>query len=327
MSKRADSVLAKSKMATRAALGTTLIDLEKEGFDIVAVDADLAGSTTTQKFGDSCENNKKRLFNCGIAEQNMIGVAAGLAVAGHIAFTGSFAVFGTGRVYDQIRNTVAYSKLNVKITPTHAGISVGPDGGSHQMLEDISLMRGLPDMKVLVPADYHAACAAIRQATITPGPVYIRMGRASVPFIYAEDAELEIGKAYVLKEGSDVSILACGVEVTEALKAADLLEEQGVSAEVIDVFSIKPLDTETILNSVRKTGSVVTAEEHSIYGGLGSAISELLVKEYPVACEMVGVQDRFGKSGSFDELLSFFKLDAVSIVEAVEKATTKRRIC
>lgn len=308
------------KKATRAALGVTLAELAAEGVPVVAVDADLSGSTTMKKFADAAPENANKLFNCGIAEQNMIDVAAGLSLTGYTAFTGSFAVFGTGRVYDQIRNTVAYSKLNVKITPTHAGVSVGPDGGSHQMLEDISLMRGIPNMKVLVPADYEAACAAIRLAAHEPGPVYVRMGRAPVPAFYQAGTTLEFGKATVLTEGSDITIVACGVEVAEAIEAAKLLEEQGISAEVIDAFSVKPLDAETILASVRKTGSVVVAEEHSLYGGLGSAISELLCAQHPAPCIQVGVQDTFGKSGSFEELMKYFSLDALSIVEAVKKA-------
>ena len=197
MVKRAEPEQFMNRKATRAALGATLVELASEGYPVVAVDADLAGSTTTQKFAEATPDNRARFFNCGIAEQNMIGVAAGLALTGQIAFTGSFAVFGTGRVYDQIRNTVVYSKLNVKIAPTHAGISVGPDGGSHQMLEDIALMRELPGMTVLVPADYAAAQAALKLAAQTPGPVYIRLGRAEVPCIYANDVDLEIGRAYV----------------------------------------------------------------------------------------------------------------------------------
>lgn len=307
------------KKATRAALGTTLAELAAEGLPIVAVDADLSGSTTMKKFAEAAPENADKLFNCGIAEQNMIDVAAGLSLTGFTAFTGSFAVFGTGRVYDQIRNTVAYSNLNVKITPTHAGVSVGPDGGSHQMLEDISLMRGLPNMRVLVPADYEAARAAIRLAATTPGPVYIRMGRASVPCFYEEGVKLEFGQANIVILGSDVTIIACGVEVAQAVEAANILKTEGISAEVIDAFSIKPLDEKTILQSVRKTGRVVVAEEHSIYGGLGSAVSELLVAQQPVPCVQVGVHDTFGKSGSFEELMEYFGLDAASIVEAVKK--------
>lgn len=313
------------KKATRAAFGATLAQLAQEGIPVVAVDADLTGSTTTKAFASASPENAHRLFNVGIAEQNMMGVAAGLALAGNIAFTGSFAVFGTGRAYDQIRNTVAYSNLNVKVAPTHAGISVGPDGGSHQMLEDISLMRGLPNMRVFVPADYAAACAAIRLAAQTPGPVYIRMGRASVPAVYAPDVELEVGRAYVLREGTDASIIACGVEIAEALKAADLLAEEGISAEVIDVFCVKPLDSETILTSLAKTGCAVVAEEHSVYGGLGSAVSELVAQNQPCPLELVGVRDTFGKSGEFDELMEYFHLDAPALVQAVKKVRARKQ--
>lgn len=315
---------AAEKKATRAAYGVTLAKLSAEGLPIVAVDADLTGSTTTKKFGTSSEANSERLFNVGIAEQNMIDVAAGLSLAGNIAFTGSFAVFGTGRCYDQIRNTVAYANLNVKIAPTHAGITVGPDGGSHQMLEDISLMRGLPPMRVLVPADYSAACAALELAAKTPGPVYVRMGRASVPAVYAPDVQLEIGKAYCLREGSDVSLIACGVEIAEANRAAELLAEEGISAEVIDAFSIKPLDEETILASLRKTGCAVVAEEHSVYGGLCSAVSELAAQELPTPLEFVAVRDRFGKSGEPAELLEYFGLDAQAIVQAAKRALARK---
>ena len=315
---------AQEKKATRAALGVTLTALADEGMDIVAVDADLSGSTTLGKFGSAKPEYAERLFNVGIAEQNMIDVAAGLALTGSIAFTGSFAVFGIGRAYDQIRNTVAYSKLNVKLTPTHAGISVGPDGGSHQMLEDLSLTQAIPGITILVPADYSAAEAAVRLAAETEGPVYVRLGRASVPTLYAPGVELEVGKAYVIREGSDATIVACGVEVNEALKAADLLAAEGISAEVIDCFSVKPLDAETILGSVSKTGCCVVAEEHSIYGGLGSAVSTLLSENHPVPVSLVGMRDKFGKSGEFEELLSYFHLDAASIVEAVTAAVSRK---
>lgn len=325
MVKLATPEQSQEKKATRAAYGKTLAELAAEGLPIVAVDADLTGSTTTKTFAQAAPENEQRLFNVGIAEQNMVDVAAGLSLAGNIAFTGSFAVFGTGRAYDQIRNTVAYSNLNVKIAPTHAGISVGPDGGSHQMLEDISLMRGLPRMKVLVPADYAAACSALRLAAQTPGPVYVRMGRASVPAVYAPDVELEMGRAYVLREGSDVSIIACGVEIAEANKAADLLAKQGISAEVIDVFSIKPLDAETIVASLEKTGCAVVAEEHSIYGGLGSAVSELCAQQCPTPLELVGMRDRFGKSGEFEELMEYFNLDAQALVQAVKRVLERKQ--
>lgn len=324
MVKLASAEEQQEKKATRAAYGETLAYLAERGMKICAVDADLTGSTTTKKFAQAAQENAKRLFNVGIAEQNMIDVAAGLSLAGNIVFTGSFAVFGTGRAYDQIRNTVCYSNLNVKIAPTHAGISVGPDGGSHQMLEDISLMRGLPNMKVLVPADYASAKAALRLAAQTPGPVYVRMGRASVPAVYASDIELEIGKAYKLTEGSDVTIIACGVEIAQANKAANLLAQDGISAEIIDAFCIKPLDEETILSSLQKTKCAVIAEEHSVYGGLGSAISELCAQALPIPLEFVGVRDRFGKSGEFEELLTYFSLDADSLVQAVKKVLARK---
>ena len=323
MVKLATPEQASVKKATRAAFGVTLAELAGAGVPVVAVDADLSGSTTTAKFAAADPAYEGRLFNCGIAEQNMIDVAAGLSLTGKIAFTGSFAVFGTGRAYDQIRNTVCYSNLNVKIAPTHAGVSVGPDGGSHQMLEDVSLMRGLPGMRVLVPADYAAARAAIKLAAATPGPVYVRMGRASVPCVYDDEVELEIGRAYVLREGTDVSIVANGVEIREALLAADALAEEGISAEVIDAFSVKPLDADTILASVEKTGHVVVAEEHSVIGGLGSAVSELLAANRPAPVEFVGVRDRFGKSGEFEELMRYFELDAQAIVEAVKKVLAR----
>ena len=321
--KLADAALAQTKKATRAAFGATLAELADAGVPVVAVDADLTGSTTTAAFAAASPEYAKRLFNCGIAEQNMVDVAAGLALTGHVAFTGSFAVFGTGRAYDQIRNTVCYSNLDVKICPTHAGVSVGPDGGSHQMLEDVALMRVLPNMRVLVPADYAAARAALKLAAAPPGPVYVRMGRASVPCVYADDMELELGRAYVLRPGDDVTIVACGVEIREALAAAELLAEQGVSAEVVDAFSVKPLDEETILASARKTGRVVVAEEHSVVGGLGSAVADVLARRHPAPCAFVGVQDVFGKSGEFEQLLGYFHLDAAAIVEAVKNVMAR----
>ena len=321
--KLTDAALAQTKKATRAAFGATLAELAAAGGPVVAGAAERSGATTTAAFAAASPEYAKRLFNCGIAEQNMVDVAAGLALTGHVAFTGSFAVFGTGRAYDQIRNTVCYSNLDVKICPTHAGVSVGPDGGSHQMLEDVALMRVLPNMRVLVPADYAAARAALKLAAATPGPVYVRMGRASVPCVYADDMELELGRAYVLRPGDDVTIVACGVEIREALAAAELLAEQGVSAEVVDAFSVKPLDEETILASARKTGRVVVAEEHSVVGGLGSAVADVLARRHPAPCAFVGVQDVFGKSGEFEQLLGYFHLDAAAIVEAVKNVMAR----
>jgi transketolase len=305
------------KKATRAAYGETLVELLEEGVNVYAVDADLSGSTTTAKLRAA---SPSRHLNVGIAEQNMIGVAAGLSCTGATVFTGSFAVFGTGRVYDQIRNTVCYAALDVKIAPTHAGISVGPDGGSHQMVEDLALMRVLPNMRVLVPADYHAAKAAIRIAAHTPGPFYVRLGRMDVEQIYPSASGFELGRARILRPGKDVSIVACGIEVALALEAAERLAAEGIEAEVIDAFSLKPLDEETILGSARKTGFVITAEEHSVIGGLGSAVAELLAG-YPDVLRRplgrIGVQDRFGTSGGFDELFREYGLDSQAIYELV----------
>ncbi len=307
--------------ATRAGFGETLVELVEEGLDIMAVDADLSGSTTTAKLG---KFDQKRLVNVGIAEQNMIDVAAGLSLAGKTVFTSSFAAFGTGRCYDQIRNTVCYGEMNVKIAPTHSGLTVGPDGGSHQMLEDINLMRGLPNMKVLVPADYYAAKQAIRIAATNPGPFYVRLGRAKVPVVYDANTKLELGKSYVLREGCDVTLVAIGVEVDAAIKAAEMLSQEGIQAEIVDAFSIKPFDEETLLKSVNKTSCVVSCEEHSIIGGLGSAVAEVLSKNNPVPLEMIGVNDCFGISGQPDELLLEYKLDAQAICDAAKKVIGRK---
>lgn len=299
--------------ATRAAYGETLVELVEEGLNIVAVEADLSGSTTTAKLGAAYP---ERLVNVGIAEQNMTCVAAGLSATGRIAFTGSFAVFGAGRAYEQIRNTVCYNNFDVKIAPTHSGVTVGPDGGSHQMLEDIALMRVLPNMRVLVPADYVSAKAAIRLAAKTPGPFYVRLGRVGVPDVYEEGFELELGRAYILREGTDVTLAACGIEVAKALEAAEMLQKQGISAEVLDMVSVKPLDVDTLVESVLKTGRIVTCEEHSVLGGLGSAVSEVLSEVAPTPTRRIGVADRFGTSGTPDELIEYFGLGADAIVEA-----------
>ena len=302
--------------ATREAFGETLVELAQAGLDVVAVDADLAGSTTTKKLG---AYDPARLVDVGIAESDMIGVAAGLSLTGRIPFTGSFAVFGTGRCYDQIRNTVCYGKLNVKVCPTHAGLSVGPDGGSHQMLEDIALMNALPNMRVLVPADYESARAAIRLSAAIEGPVYVRMGRAKVPQVYEPGFEMVLGGSRVLREGTDVTLIACGIEVDQALKAAEKLAEQGVSAEVIDAYSVKPLDEKTVLASAAKTGRVVTCEEHSINGGLGSSVASVLARNNPCPMRMIGTQDVFGTSGELAELLVKYGCDDNAIVAAAKE--------
>ena len=304
------------KRATREAFGATLVELAHEGRnDVVALDADLSKSTTTSKFAAAYP---ERFFNVGIAEQNMIGTAAGLALSGKTAFTGSFAVFATGRAYDQVRNTVCYSNLNVKLCPTHSGITVGPDGGSHQMLEDLALMRVLPGMRVIVPADYNAARAAIRFAAENDGPFYVRLGRATVPAVHEDGFAFELGSAYVMREGVDVTLAACGVMVERALKAAELLEAEGVSAEVIDVMSVKPLDEDTLLASASKTGAVVTCEEHELAGGMGSAIAELLGEKQPTKMARIGVRDSFGTSGEPDELMEHYGLTERHIAAAAK---------
>ena len=302
--------------ATRAAFGETLVELVDEGMDIMAVDADLAGSTTLAKLGAA---HPDRFVDVGIAEQNMIGVASGLALTGRTVFTGSFAVFGAGRCWEQIRNTVCVSNLDVKVCPTHAGITVGADGETHQALEDIALMRTLPHMRVLVPADYASAKAAIRLAAKTPGPFYVRLGRETPADVYDEPFEME-GEAFarVLREGTDVTICACGVEVAEALEAAEALAARGISAGVVDVMSVKPLAEDVIVASAAKTGCVVTVEEHSVYGGMGSAVAELLAEKEPVRVVRMGMTG-FGQSGTGMELLAHFGLDAAGIASRVRE--------
>ncbi|MCL2807780.1 MAG: transketolase family protein [Coriobacteriia bacterium] len=314
-------MLTKGK-ATREAYGETLVALVQEGYDVVAVDADLSSSTTTAALG---KEYPERLFNVGIAEQNMVGVASGLALTGKTAFTGSFAVFGTGRAYDQIRNTVCYSNLNVVIAPTHAGISVGPDGGSHQMIEDLALMNVLPRMRILVPADYEAAKVALRMAVIEGGPFYVRLGRAAVGQIYSQGDQFKLGTAKTLREGGDVTLVACGAMVEQALIAAESLSQSGVSAEVIDAFSIKPLDEKTILESMAKTKCLVSCEEHSIIGGLGSCVAQLVAKNPGVLkkpLKLVGIQDCFGTSGQIDELFAKYQLSARYIHDSVLELAT-----
>ena len=284
------------------------------------LDADLAKATTTVKFAAAYP---ERFFDFGIAEQNMIGTAAGLAAGGKTPFASSFAVFATGRAYDQVRNSVCYANLGVKIAATHAGVTVGPDGGSHQMLEDIALMRVLPNMQVLVPADFTAACAALRIAANTPGPFYVRLGRPAVPALYEADFEFALGRAYVLREGADVTLAACGIMVARALQAAELLAAEGISAEVVDVMCLKPLDDGTIVASARKTGAVVTCEEHSVIGGLGSAVATLLSQTAPMPVELVGVHDVFGTSGEAEELMAHFGLTGADIAAAARRAVAR----
>lgn len=308
------------KRATREAYGDALLELGHDYPNLVVLEADLAKSTTTIKFK---KEFPERFFDCGVAEQNMMAMAAGLATTGKICYTGSFAMFATGRAFEQIRNTISYPGLNVKLCPTHAGVTVGPDGASHQTIEDIALMRVIPGMTVIVPSDYYEAKKAIKKAAEIEGPVFIRLGRATVPMIFDDTYEFVPGKAVKLREGSDITILATGIMVDSSLKAADQLGQQGVDAEVINVSTIKPLDEETIIKSASKTGRVVVAEEHSIIGGLGSAVTDLLCDRYPVPVAKVGIKDLFGRSGEPAELLKHYGLTDEDISQAVKGLLNK----
>ena len=306
-----------NKMATREAYGKALVKLGKINDDVVVLDADLSKSTKTNDFLKAYPN---RFFNMGIAEQNLVGAACGFATAGKIPFASTFAMFATGRAFEVIRNSVCYPKLNVKICATHAGITVGEDGGSHQSVEDISLMRSIPNMTVVVPADGIEAEKMIFAAAEFNGPMYVRLGRSAVPTIFEEDYNFEIGKGVVLRDGNDVTIIACGIMVNEALIAADILKEENINARVINISTIKTLDTELIIKAAKETKAIVTAEEHSIIGGLGSAVSEVVCENHPVVVKKVGMNDCFGESGTPNELLAKYGLTAKDIVEKVKEA-------
>lgn len=306
-----------TKIATREAYGKTLAKLANENKNIVVLDADLSKSTKTAEFQKVCS---ERFMDMGIAEANMMAVAAGLASCGKIAFASTFAMFAAGRAFEQIRNSICYPKLNVKICATHAGISVGEDGASHQCIEDISLMRTIPNMTVISPCDAVETEAAVRAVVEYDGPCYVRLGRLPVPIVNDnDDYKFEIGKAITLREGKDATIIATGLMVPEALEAYNLLAEDGIKVDVINVHTIKPLDVETIVNSARKTGVVVTAEEHNIIGGLGSAVCEALSENHPVPVIRVGVKDKFGESGKPEQLLKAYGLTAEEIVKSVKK--------
>ena len=310
-----------ASIATRDAYGEALAELGAVNENIVVLEADLSKSTKTSDFK---KVYPERHFNMGIAEQNMLGVAAGFAAAGKIPFASSFAVFATGRAYDQIRNSIAYPNLNVKIAATHAGLTVGEDGGSHQMLEDIALMRALPNMTVIVPADGIETKQAIKAAAEYEGPVYIRMGRPKVPVLFDENYTFEIGKGVVLKEGTDVTLVGTGIMVSKAVEAAELLAAEGISAAVVNISTIKPLDAELIVAQAQKTGAIVTCEEHNIYGGLGSAVAEVLVENCPVPMARVGVADKFGESGLPDELLEKHGLTAANIAAQAKTVIARK---
>ncbi|MFA5636452.1 MAG: transketolase family protein [Anaerovoracaceae bacterium] len=303
------------KMATRQAYGNTLAALGAENKNIVVLDADLSGSTMTKVFA---KEFPERFFNVGIAEQNLYGIAAGMAISGKTVFASTFAMFAAGRAFEIIRNSIGYTHANVKICATHAGVTVGEDGGSHQAIEDMALMRSIPGMTVVNPSDGVSARKLIEEVAAIHGPVYVRLGRAAVPILYGEDTEFEIGKAVTLREGSDYTIIATGIMVSEALTAADTLEDQGLSIRVLDMHTIKPIDEEAIIRAAKETKGIVTAEEHTVLGGLGGAVAEVVAKKHPAPMEFVGIQDVFGQSGKPDQLQAAYNLKAVDIVHAVD---------
>lgn len=310
-----------SKVATRDAYGKALAQLGAENKDIVVLDADLSKSTKTSDFAKEFPD---RFFDMGVAEQNMLGTAAGLAAAGKIPFASSFAMFATGRAFEQIRNSIAYPKLNVKIAATHAGISVGEDGASHQAIEDIAIMRAVPNMTVIVPADGTETEQVIRAAAEMKGPVYIRLGRLGLPVLFDENYKFEIGKAVTVRDGSDVTVIACGLMVGPALEAADQLAQENIKVRVVNMPTVKPVDHDAIVKAAKDTKAIVTAEEHNIIGGLGSAVAEVLTETVPVVQEMVGVKDTFGESGPPAELLEKYGLTAKDIVAAVKKVMERK---
>jgi transketolase len=302
-------------IATRDAYGEALIELGKEKENVVVLDADLSKSTKTHGFSVEFPN---RFINVGIAEQNLIGMAAGLSTTGKIPFASTFAMFATGRAFEVIRNSVGYPKLNVKICATHSGITVGEDGASHQALEDISCMRTIPNMTVIVPADGVETKAAIHAIANMNGPVYVRLGRLAVPTINDEASyKFEIGKGVTLKEGSDATIIATGLMVSEAIEAAKELEGRGIHARVINMHTIKPIDTEIVIKAAKETGAIVTAEEHNIIGGLGSAVAEVVSENYPVLLKRIGTNDTFGESGKPADLMKKYGLTKENIIETV----------
>lgn len=308
------------KMATRVAYGKTLAEIGQNE-NIVVLDADLSKSTRTDFFKD---RYPERHFNIGIAEGNMMAVAAGLASCGKTVFASTFAVFAAGRAYDSVRNSIGYPHLNVKIGATHAGITVGEDGASHQMLEDIALMRAIPGMTVISPSDAVSTAALVKQAAQMNGPVYLRLGRLDVPIIYDADAKFNIGKGVRLKDGRDITLIATGMMVELALRATEVLKEEGISARVIDIHTIKPIDSDIIIKAAKETGAIVTCEEHNILGGLGSAVAEVIVRNCPVPMELVGVTDTFGKSGKPADLLVKYGLTAEKIIEKSKELVKKK---
>lgn len=316
-----DAITVTGQKDTRSGFGDGIFELGQKNPNVVAMTADLAGSMKLNAF---IKAFPERFIQCGIAEANMIGMAAGLTIGGKIPYTTTFANFSTGRVYDQIRQSVAYSGKNVKICASHAGVTLGEDGATHQILEDIGLMKMLPGMSVVVPCDYNQTKAATIAIADYDGPVYLRFGRPVWP-IFTNPEDFVFGKAQFFSKGKDVSIFACGHLVWKAIEAGKILKEKGIEAEIINIHTIKPLDVPAVLESIKKTGCAVTAEEHSIYGGLGDSIAQVAVKEHPVPIEMIGTQDTFGESGKPTELLKKFGLDTEFIVAAAEKAISRKK--
>ena len=312
----------KEKKDTRSGFGEALAILGEQNPDVVALCADLTGSLKMNEFA---KKHPERFFQTGIAEANMTGIAAGLALSGKIPFMGTFAVFAAGRNYDQIRLTVAYSNTNVKIAASHSGISVGEDGASHQMIEDLAMMRSLPNMVVINPCDFNQTKAATLAAAAYEGPVYLRFGRPKVPNFTPENQEFVIGKAVKLNEGNDITIIATGHPVWQALEAAKELEDKGISVDLINIHTIKPIDKEAIIKSAEKTGAVLTVEEHSIFGGLGDAVANVLVRNYPVPMEYVGINDQFGESGTAEELFEKYGLTPENIVNKALKLLERKK--
>lgn len=302
------------KIATRQSYGEMLEQLGEENKNIVVLDADLSTATKTEIFAKKFED---RFFDMGIAEQDMIGTAAGFATCGKISFASTFAVFAAGRAYDQIRNSVCYPNLNVKICATHAGITVGEDGATHQMLEDIAMMRTLPNLKVFSPSDDIETKFIIREISKLNGPCYVRLSRLATPVIYDENEKFEIGKAKQIGKGQDATIFATGVCVSESLKAKEELEKQGIYVRVVDIHTIKPIDKDTIIKCAKETKKLITVEDHNIIGGLGSAICEVLAEEFPAKVTRLGINDTFGKSGNAVELMKYFGIDSEAIIKAV----------
>ena len=310
------------KKATREAYGDTLVALGAEYKNLVVLDADLAEATKTCKFKAAYPD---RFFDCGIAEGNMMGVAAGLAASGCIPFASSFAMFASGRAFEQVRNMIGYPHLNVKIGATHAGLTVGEDGATHQCNEDIALMRTIPGMTIINPADCVEAAQAVKAAIDFKGPVYMRFGRYAVPTVYGNDYKFEIGKGVEMRDGKDVTLVATGLTVHMALEAAEMLAEDNISARVINIHTIKPIDADILVKAARETGAVVTAEEHTVIGGLGSAVAEVLAESYPVPMRRIGVNDKFGKSGQVPELLEEYGLTAKNIAAKAKEAIAMKK--